>query len=144
MSDFDQFVGTRAVSAAHAIDIEALSAWLSTHLEGFQGPLRIEMFKGGQSNPTYKLITPAQSYVMRAKPGPVAKLLPSAHAIEREFAVMSGLYGTEVPVARMYCLCEDESVIGRAFYVMEFVQGRVMWDQALPGMDTHERGAIYD
>ena len=144
MSDFDQFVGTRAVSAAHAIDIEALSAWLSTHLEGFQGPLRVEMFKGGQSNPTYKLITPAQSYVMRAKPGPVAKLLPSAHAIEREFAVMSGLYGTEVPVARMYCLCEDESVIGRAFYVMEFVQGRVMWDQALPGMDTQERGAIYD
>ena len=144
MSDLDQVVGTRAVSAAHAIDIEALSAWLSTHLEGFQGPLRIEMFKGGQSNPTYKLITPAQSYVMRAKPGPVAKLLPSAHAIEREFAVMSGLYGTEVPVARMYCLCEDESVIGRAFYVMEFVQGRVMWDQALPGMDTQERGAIYD
>ena len=144
MSDFDQFVGTRAVSAAHAIDIEALSAWLSTHLEGFQGPLHIEMFKGGQSNPTYKLITPHQSYVMRAKPGPVAKLLPSAHAIEREFAVMSGLYGTEVPVARMYCLCEDESVIGRAFYVMEFVQGRVMWDQALPGMDTQERGAIYD
>ena len=144
MSEFDQFVGTRAVSAAHAIDIEALSAWLSTHLEGFKGPLRIEMFKGGQSNPTYKLITPEQSYVMRAKPGPVAKLLPSAHAIEREFAVMRGLYGTEVPVARMYCLCEDESVIGRAFYVMEFVQGRVMWDQALPGMSTEERGAIYD
>ena len=144
MSEFDQFVGTRAVSAAHAIDIEALSAWLSTHLEGFKGPLSIEMFKGGQSNPTYKLITPEQSYVMRAKPGPVAKLLPSAHAIEREFAVMRGLYGTEVPVARMYCLCEDESVIGRAFYVMEFVQGRVMWDQALPGMSTEERGAIYD
>ena len=144
MSEFDQFVGTRAVSAAHAIDIEALSTWLSTHLEGFKGPLRIEMFKGGQSNPTYKLITPEQSYVMRAKPGPVAKLLPSAHAIEREFAVMRGLYGTEVPVARMYCLCEDESVIGRAFYVMEFVQGRVMWDQALPGMNTQERGAIYD
>jgi len=144
MSDFDQFVGTRAVSAAHAIDTEALSAWLSTHLEGFKGPLSIEMFKGGQSNPTYKLITPEQSYVMRAKPGPVAKLLPSAHAIEREFAVMGGLYGTEVPVARMYCLCEDESVIGRAFYVMEFVQGRVMWDQALPGMSPQERGAIYD
>jgi len=144
MSEFDQFVGTRAVSAAHAIDIEALSAWLSTHLEGFKGPLSIEMFKGGQSNPTYKLITPEQSYVMRAKPGPVAKLLPSAHAIEREFAVMRGLYGTEVPVARMYCLCEDESVIGRAFYVMEFVQGRVMWDQALPGMDKAQRGPIYD
>ena len=144
MSDFDQFVGTRAVSAAHAIDIEALSAWLSTHLEGFQGPLRIEMFKGGQSNPTYKLITPAQSYVMRAKPGPVAKLLPSAHAIEREFAVMSGLYGTDVPVPRMFVLCEDESVIGRAFYVMECMQGRVLWDQSLPGMTPAERGDIYN
>ena len=144
MSTFDHFVGTRAVSDQHAFDIEAMTAWLRQHVQGFEGPLQVEMFKGGQSNPTYKLITPAQSYVMRAKPGPVAKLLPSAHAIEREFAVMSGLYGTEVPVARMYCLCEDESVIGRAFYVMEFVQGRVMWDQSLPGMDTQERGAIYD
>jgi aminoglycoside phosphotransferase (APT) family kinase protein len=84
------------------------------------------------------------SYVMRAKPGPVAKLLPSAHAVEREYAVMQGLYGTDVPVAKMYCLCEDESVIGRAFYIMEFVQGRVLWDQALPGMTPAERGAIYD
>lgn len=144
MSDFDHFVGTRAVTGQHAIDLGALSNWLSTHLEGFAGPLSIEMFKGGQSNPTYKLITPTQSYVMRAKPGPVAKLLPSAHAVEREFAVMTGLAGTDVPVAKMYCLCADESVIGRAFYVMEFVQGRVMWDQALPGMDKAERGAIYD
>jgi aminoglycoside phosphotransferase (APT) family kinase protein len=102
------------------------------------------MFKGGQSNPTYKLITPKQSYVMRAKPGPVAKLLPSAHAVEREFAVMRGLHGTDVPVPRMYCLCEDESVIGRAFYVMEFMQGRVLWDQALPEMDNAGRGAMYD
>jgi aminoglycoside phosphotransferase (APT) family kinase protein len=102
------------------------------------------MFKGGQSNPTYKLITPRQNYVMRAKPGPVAKLLPSAHAIEREFAVMRGLAGTNVPVARMHVLCEDESVIGRAFYVMEFVQGRVLWDQTLPGMTKAQRAAIYD
>jgi aminoglycoside phosphotransferase (APT) family kinase protein len=102
------------------------------------------MFKGGQSNPTYKLITPGASYVMRAKPGPVAKLLPSAHAIEREFAVMSGLQGTDVPVPRMHVLCEDESVIGRAFYVMECMQGRVLWDQSLPGMTPTERGAIYD
>ena len=144
MSDFEHFVGTRAVTGQHTIDLDALSTWLSAHLEGFAGPLSIEMFKGGQSNPTYKLITPTQSYVMRAKPGPVAKLLPSAHAVEREFAVMTGLAGTDVPVAKMYCLCEDESVIGRAFYVMEFVQGRVMWDQALPGMDKAERGAIYD
>ena len=80
---------------------------------------------------------------MRAKPGPVAKLLPSAHAVEREFAVMHGLHGTDVPVAQMYCLCEDESIIGRAFYVMEFVQGRVLWDQALPGMTRAERRGIY-
>jgi aminoglycoside phosphotransferase (APT) family kinase protein len=81
---------------------------------------------------------------MRAKPGPVAKLLPSAHAIEREFAVMRGLHGTEVPVPQMYCLCEDEAVIGRAFYIMEFMQGRVLWDQSLPGMSRDERGAIYN
>ena len=144
MSNTDQFTGTRPVSEAHAFDVGALQAWLAQHVEGFAGPLSVEMFKGGQSNPTYKLVTPTQSYVMRAKPGPVAKLLPSAHAIEREFAVMRGLAGTEVPVARMYALCEDESVIGRAFYVMEFVPGRVLWDQTLPGMSKAERAAIYD
>lgn len=143
MSDFDHFVGTRPVSEKHAFDMDALSQWLSANLEGFKGPLTVEMFKGGQSNPTYKLITPAQSYVMRAKPGPVAKLLPSAHAIEREFAVMTGLAGTDVPVPRMHCLCTDESVIGRAFYVMECMQGRVLWDQSLPGMDPAERRGIY-
>ncbi|MBK8665069.1 MAG: phosphotransferase [Burkholderiales bacterium] len=144
MSNTDQFIGTRPVSETHAFDTAALTAWLEQHLDGFAGPLSVEMFKGGQSNPTYKLITPAKSYVMRAKPGPVAKLLPSAHAIEREFAVMSGLAGTDVPVARMHALCEDESVIGRAFYVMEFVQGRVLWDQTLPGVGNDERAAIYD
>jgi aminoglycoside phosphotransferase (APT) family kinase protein len=111
---------------------------------GYSGPLTVESFKGGQSNPTYKLITPARSYVMRAKPGPVAKLLPSAHAIEREFAVMRGLYGTAVPVPEMLALCEDEAVIGRAFYIMEFMQGRILWDQSLPGMSRQERAAIYD
>ena len=144
MSDFDHFVGTAALSGKHVFDIAALSAWLDANLDGFQGPLAVELFKGGQSNPTYKLLTPTRSYVMRAKPGPAAKLLPSAHAVEREFAVMRALEGTDVPVARMYCLCEDESVIGRAFYIMEFVQGRVLWDQALPGMSNAERGAIYD
>ncbi|MGJ7579141.1 phosphotransferase [Variovorax sp. RHLX14] len=142
--DFNNFVGTRAVSTQHAVDIDALTAWLDAHLDGFKGPLTLEMFKGGQSNPTYKLVTPTQSYVMRAKPGPVAKLLPSAHAIEREYKVMAGLAGTDVPVPRMLCLCEDESVIGRAFYVMEFKTGRVLWDQSLPGMDNAERSAIYD
>lgn len=145
MSDtYEHFVGTRPVSGQHAFDTGKLAAWLEGRLPDFRGPLTVEMFKGGQSNPTYKLVTPARSYVMRAKPGPVAKLLPSAHAVEREFAVMSGLHGTDVPVPRMYCLCEDESVIGRAFYVMEFMEGRVLWDQALPGMTPAQRGAIYD
>ena len=144
MSAFDHFVGTRPVTGSHAFDISALEAWLSAKLEGFAGPLSVEMFKGGQSNPTYKLITPQRAYVMRAKPGPVAKLLPSAHAIEREFRVMSALRDTGVPVADMVALCEDESVIGRAFYIMECVEGRVLWEQSLPGMDRAQRLAIYD
>lgn len=144
MAEYDHFVGTRPVSEKHAVDTGALTAWLEKNIEGFQGPLTVEMFKGGQSNPTYKLNTPARSYVMRAKPGPVAKLLPSAHAIEREFAVMTGLAGTDVPVPRMYGLCEDEAVIGRAFYIMECMQGRVLWDQGLPGMSPAERRQIYD
>jgi aminoglycoside phosphotransferase (APT) family kinase protein len=144
MSDAQNFTGTRPVSDQHAFDISTLEAWLHTNLPGFAGPLSVEMFKGGQSNPTYKLLTPQTAYVMRAKPGPVAKLLPSAHAIEREFRVMGALHGTGVPVARMHALCEDESVIGRAFYVMECVEGRVMWDQSLPDMSREQRGAIYD
>ena len=144
MSDNQQFTGTRPVSDQHAFDVAALQSWLQQHLPGFAGPLSVEMFKGGQSNPTYKLLTPGKAYVMRAKPGPVAKLLPSAHAIEREFRVMSALRQTDVPVAQMHVLCEDESVIGRAFYVMECVEGRVMWDQSLPGMRREQRGAIYD
>ena len=143
MSEFDHFVGTRSVSAQHMLDTEALDRWLLKHLPGYEGPLGLEMFKGGQSNPTYKLNTPRSSYVMRAKPGPVAKLLPSAHAIEREYAVMQGLADSEVPVPAMLCLCEDESVIGRAFYVMEYKQGRVLWDQSLPGMTPTERREIY-
>ena len=144
MTEFDHFVGTRAIPSQQAFDVKALAAYLEQYLEGFKGPLTAEIFKGGQSNPTYKLITPGHSYVMRAKPGPVVKLLPSAHAVEREFKVMNGLQGTDVPVAKMHCLCEDESVIGRAFYVMEFVEGRVLWDQALPGMTNTQRGEIYD
>ncbi len=142
--NYDHFIGTKPVSEQHAIDVDALTAWLEQNLPGFAGPLDLEMFKGGQSNPTYKLITPSRSYVMRAKPGPVAKLLPSAHAIEREFTVMRGLAGTDVPVPAMDCLCQDESVIGRAFYVMDFMQGRVLWDQALPDMTPAGRGEIYD
>jgi aminoglycoside phosphotransferase (APT) family kinase protein len=143
MSANEDFTGTRAVADQHAFDVPALERWLLAHLPGFAGPLQVEMFKGGQSNPTYKLLTPGRAYAMRAKPGPVAKLLPSAHAIEREFKVMSGLRGTGVPVAQMFALCEDESVIGRAFYVMEFVQGRVLWDQSLPDMTPAQRRDIY-
>ena len=144
MSQYENFEGTRAVSSAHQFDESALQSWLVLNLQGFKGPLTVEMFKGGQSNPTYKLVTPSKSYVMRAKPGPVAKLLPSAHAIEREFKVMRGLQNTDVPVAQMHVLCEDETVIGRAFYVMEFVQGRVLWDQSLPNMNNAQRASIYD
>ncbi|CAG1019188.1 Putative aminoglycoside phosphotransferase [Burkholderiaceae bacterium] len=140
----DAYTGTKPVSDQHAFDVSALQAYLQSNLAGFAGPLTVEQFKGGQSNPTYKLLTPGASYVMRAKPGPAAKLLPSAHAIDREFTVMRALHPTGVPVPRMHLLCEDESVIGRAFYVMEFVQGRVLWDQSLPGMDNAARAAIYD
>jgi len=140
----DNFSGTKPVAEQHAFDIAALQRYLESHLEGFEGPLTVEQFKGGQSNPTYKLLTPARSYVMRSKPGPTAKLLPSAHAIDREFTVMSALQYTDVPVPRMHVLCEDESVIGRAFFVMEFMQGRVLWEQSLPDFDKPARGAVYD
>jgi aminoglycoside phosphotransferase (APT) family kinase protein len=140
----EQFTGTRAVSASHAFDLQVLEAYLGQHLEGFAGPLSVEQFKGGQSNPTYKLVTPQRQYVMRSKPGPVAKLLPSAHAIEREFRVMKALAGSDVPVPQMLLLCVDEAVIGRAFYIMSFVDGRVLWEQSLPGMQPSSRSAIYD
>jgi aminoglycoside phosphotransferase (APT) family kinase protein len=145
MSDaMDSYTGTRAVAPQQAFDVGALSAWLAVHVPGFSGPITVEQFKGGQSNPTFKLITPGAVYVMRAKPGPAAKLLPSAHAVEREFRVMAALRPHGVPVPQMLALCEDESVIGRAFYVMDFVDGRVIWNQALPDASRAERGAIYD
>jgi aminoglycoside phosphotransferase (APT) family kinase protein len=140
----EQFTGTRAVSDAQAFDTAALTGWLGAMLPGFAGPLAIEQFKGGQSNPTFKLTTPTATYVLRTKPGPAAKLLPSAHAIEREYRVMSALRAHNVPVPEMLALCDDEAVIGRAFYVMSFVEGRVLWNQALPEATTTERGAIYD
>jgi aminoglycoside phosphotransferase (APT) family kinase protein len=136
--------GTKPVAESHAFDVAALQAFLEPRLEGFNGPLTVEQFKGGQSNPTYKLITPTRSYVMRSKPGPADKLLASAHAVDREFTVMRALHGTDVPVPEMHLLCEDESVIGRAFYVMEFMAGRVLWDQSLPDIATSDRAAYYD
>lgn len=128
---------------ASPLDTEALGAWLAIHLDDFSGPVTLSKFKGGQSNPTYALDTPGQRLVLRSKPAPVAKLLPSAHAVEREYRVLAALAGSEVPVPRVLALCEDESVIGRMFYVMERVEGRIFWNAALPDVEPEERGAIY-
>ena len=138
----EQFVGTMPVQERHRFDVPALEAWLARHMPGFVGPLQVEQFKGGQSNPTYLLKTPAGSFVLRRKPP--GKLLPSAHAIEREYRVMSALRGSGVPVPQMHCLCEDTAVIGSAFYVMEHVQGRILWDPELPGFSVAERSALFD
>jgi len=132
------------VTARHRFDVERLAAHLERHLAEFRGPLTVQQFQGGQSNPTYLLSTPTGRYVMRSKPGPVAKLLPSAHAIEREFHVMRALASQGIPVPWTLLLVEDESVIGRAFYVMEHVVGRIFWEQSLPGASVAERAAIYD
>ncbi|MCS7100530.1 MAG: phosphotransferase [Burkholderiaceae bacterium] len=132
------------VTERHRFDLDRLHEYLRRHLPGFAGPLVVKQYQGGQSNPTYLLQTPQRRYVMRSKPGPVAKLLPSAHAIEREFRVMRALASQGIPVPEVLLLVEDESVIGRAFYVMQHVEGRILWDQALPGMSPAERAAIYD
>lgn len=137
------FSGTMGVPERHQFDVGALADYLRGKLPDFDGELRVELFKGGQSNPTYKLYGNKRTFVMRSKPGPVARLLPSAHAIEREFRVLQALGNTDVPVAEVYALCEDEDVIGRAFYIMEYVDGRVMWNQALPEKSPAERSAIY-
>lgn len=138
----EKFSGTKPVTAAHRFDERKLTAWLEAHVEGFRGPLKIAQFKGGQSNPTYALTTPARDYVLRRKPP--GKLLPSAHAVDREFRVISALHGTGFPVPRPYGLCEDDSVIGTMFYIMERVQGRVIWNNLLPDATPAERRAVYE
>jgi aminoglycoside phosphotransferase (APT) family kinase protein len=141
---YEDFIGTKPVAARQKFDVAALQQYLRQHVGGFSGDLVVEQFKGGQSNPTFKLTANGQSYVLRTKPGPAANLLASAHAIDREFRVMDALHKAGFPAARQYALCTDESVIGRAFYVMEFIEGRVLWDQSLPGMTNAERAAHYD
>ncbi|MBC3935413.1 phosphotransferase [Undibacterium rugosum] len=145
---FEDFMGTMPVAARQQFDHAALADYLRQHVPDFTAAmadqLQVEQFKGGQSNPTFKLSAGQQRYVMRAKPGPAAKLLPSAHAIEREFKVMDALQKAGFPAARQYALCTDEDVIGRAFYIMEYVDGRVLWDQSLPGMTPVQRAEIYD
>jgi aminoglycoside phosphotransferase (APT) family kinase protein len=139
---FEQFMGTRPVAPQHAFDEAALARWLAGHVDGFGGTLKVEQFKGGQSNPTFLLEAGGQRYVMRRKPP--GNLLPSAHAVDREFRVIGALAHTEVPVAKAYALCVDTSVIGAMFYVMEYVDGRVLWDPALPGMSPAQRRAHFD
>ena len=141
---YEEFIGTKAVADRQKVDLDALANYMRQHVEGYKGELSIEQFKGGQSNPTFKLTAGNQQYVLRTKPAPAAKLLPSAHAIEREYRVMDALSKAGFPAARQYALCNDEDVIGRAFYIMEFMDGRVLWDQSLPGMSTADRAAHYD
>jgi len=140
----EQFAGTMPVAERHRVDAAALARYLRANVDGFAGELAVEQFRGGQSNPTYLLSAGGRRYVMRAKPGPAAKLLPSAHAVDREYRVISALGRAGMPVPRTFALCEDEGVIGRAFFIMEYVAGRVLWDQSLPGMGRDERRAVYD
>lgn len=137
-----EFGGVDAVRAAHRFDEQRLADYMAANVEGFEGPLTVEQFKGGQSNPTYQLTAPSGRYVLRRKPP--GKLLPSAHAVDREYKVISALHGQGFPVARPYILCEDDSVIGTAFYIMGFADGRVFWEPAAPGISRDERSAIYD
>jgi len=133
--------GTKEVIESHRFDEAALHTWMQANVAGYQGPLEVRQFKGGQSNPTYQLITPGKKYVMRRKPP--GKLLPSAHAVDREYKVITALYPTGFPVAKSYGLCIDDSVIGTMFYVMDMVEGRIIWDQSLPQYTPAERFPIY-
>ncbi|MBQ1499474.1 MAG: phosphotransferase family protein [Sphingomonas sp.] len=124
------------------LDEARLADWLAANVAGFAGPLAVTKFPGGQSNPTYRIDAGSGAYVLRRKPfGPI---LPSAHAVEREYALIAALHPTGFPVARPYGLCEDAEVIGAPFYIMEMVEGRTLWDGALPGMAPAERTAHYD
>lgn len=138
----EQFSGTQAVRDQHRFDETCLAEWMQANVEGYKGPLTVEQFKGGQSNPTYKLVTPAKNYVMRRKPP--GQLLKSAHAVDREYRVISALYAQGFPVARAYGLCTDEDVIGTWFYVMDCVDGRVVWDTSFPGESPASRAAHFD
>jgi aminoglycoside phosphotransferase (APT) family kinase protein len=138
----EQFTGVKPVEERHRIDAGRLEDFLKKRLEGFRGPLQIEQFKGGQSNPTYRITAGGKRYALRRKPP--GKLLPSAHAVDREFKVIQALHSVGFPVARPYVLCEDDAVIGTAFYLMDCVDGRILWDQSLPGMSRAERRAIWE
>jgi aminoglycoside phosphotransferase (APT) family kinase protein len=135
-------VGTMTVREGYRFDEIALARWMTVNVEGFRGPLTIEQFKGGQSNPTYKLLTPRCSYVLRRKPP--GQLLKGGHAVEREARVLIGLAAAGFPVPKIYGLCTKDDVIGTWFYVMEMVEGRIFWDATLPELNRDERPAYFD
>jgi aminoglycoside phosphotransferase (APT) family kinase protein len=134
--------GTVPVREAHRFEIARLADWMAHEVDGFEGPLEVQQFKGGQSNPTYKLLTPRRAYVLRRKPP--GKLLPGAHAVDREFRVIQALRGQGFPVAHPYALCTDEAVIGTAFYVMDMVEGRIFWEADLPHVPDADRPLYFD
>ena len=138
----ETFSGTKEVSERLRFDAARLEAYLREQVPGFAGPLAIKQFKGGQSNPTYLLETPQRRYVLRRKPP--GKLLPSAHAVDREYRVISALYPQGFPVAEPVLYCADESVVGTAFFVMGYVEGRVLWEAHMPASNPAERAAVYD
>src|SRR5712692_4992529 len=142
MNETDEFTGTMPVTERHRFDTAALVRWMREHVDDFRGPLEIEQFRGGQSNPTFRVTAGGKRYVLRRKPP--GKLLPSAHAVDREYRVITALHGSDVPVAKTYWLCEDDAVIGTAFYIMDYIEGRVLWDPSLPGMSTAQRAAYFD
>ena len=138
----DDFIGTMPVPERHRFDVTSLERFLREHVEGFGGNLEVEQFKGGQSNPTFMLKAAEKRYVLRRKPP--GKLLQSAHAVDREYRVITALHGIGFPVAKTYCLCMDDAIIGTAFYVMDYVAGRVLWEPSLPQMGKEQRGAYFD
>jgi aminoglycoside phosphotransferase (APT) family kinase protein len=133
--------GLRQTPTRHSFDTARLAAWMQTHIAGFSGPIEVQQFAGGQSNPTFLVQSPTRRYVLRRKPP--GKLLPSAHAVDREFRVLAALEGTGVPVAPVHALCEDSEVIGSAFYVQDYVEGRIFWDALLPEVAAPERREVY-
>lgn len=134
--------GTTAVRDGFAFDEAALVQWMQANVADFAGPMQVEQFKGGQSNPTYKLVTPAHNYVLRRKPP--GQLLKGAHAIDREARVMSALGQQGFPVPKVHGICTDDAVLGTWFYVMDMVDGRIFWDASLPDQSPEERAALYD
>jgi aminoglycoside phosphotransferase (APT) family kinase protein len=136
------FSGTKEVAERLRFDVGGLEDYMRTNVKGFSGPITLSQFKGGQSNPTYLVATPTRKYVLRRKPP--GKLLPSAHAVDREYRVIGALYTQGFPVAEPVIYCADENVIGTAFFVMSHVDGRVIWDAQMPSSNPTERARVYD